>query len=231
MITELNDEDQLYRFISFDCLLDHMVNKKFYFVKYKKFDDPWEGFSSKCDFRENEYDSYSILIENRSFIMCLTKREVSDAMWRIYSKDNRGVRIQTSVKKLRNLVADAPPDFECYLRKVTYDDDIANGNFFINKFPNATEEEKVVNGLFFKRKAFEHEEEVRLLLYSKVDRPNEDIFSIPYDPNEIIENILLDPRIDKKTKDVQTKTVQNLGFKGGVFKSTLYDYKWLSYKT
>jgi hypothetical protein len=199
MNTTLIDTTKLYRFISFDGLLDHLVNKKFTFLKYKLFDDPWEGFYHKGFHKINEHDSYSAMGKNRPFIMCFTKRQISEAMWRIYSRDGRGVQIVTTAGRLKNLVARCSSKFDCYLKEIIYVDDIEKDDFFVKNFPNATMQEKTVECLFRKRKAFDHEEEVRLVLYSKKDRPDSDLYSLDCDPNDIIEKVILDPRVDKRT--------------------------------
>lgn len=230
MNTTLNDDDKLYRFISYKRLLDHLVNERFLFVKYTSFDDPWEGFFHKAYFKVNEHTTYGVLGENRPFIMCFTKRKVSEAMWRIYSKDTNGIQIVTSVGKLKKLVKNSYSEFDCHLQEVVYDDDIEKEDFFIRKFPTATREEKSIKCLFYKRKAFNHEEEVRLVLYSKTNRPDDDIYSVYADPNEIIEMIILDPRIDEKTENLQIRTLNKLGFQGNVVKSRLYYFKPIWYE-
>jgi hypothetical protein len=231
MNTLLPDATKLYRFMTFERLLEHIVNKRFTFPKYKLFDDPWEGFFHKGFHKINEHDSYSVLGENRSFIMCFTRRQVSEDMWRIYSRDSRGVQIVTTVSRLRNLVAGCCSEYDCYLREVIYDDDIEKDDFFVRTFPKATMQEKTLECLFRKRKAFDHEEEVRLVLYSQKDRPDSDLYFLDCDPNDVIESVILDPRLDKTTKDLQTMTIQKLGFNGIIAKSPLYTYKRVWYKT
>ena len=189
MNTTFDDGDKLYRFISYERLLDIIVNGRFTFAKYKLFDDPWEGFFHKAYFKVNDNDSYSVMGENRPFIMCFTERKHSDAMWRIYSQQSSGVQISTTVSKLKNLVSDIK-GFDCYLRTVTYDDEIMNEDFFIKNLPTSSMQDKIIQCLFHKRKAFDHEQEARLMLYSQSDR-DDDIYHIYADPNEIIENIML----------------------------------------
>jgi hypothetical protein len=231
MNTNLPETTELYRFTTFERLLDHIVNKRFTFLKYKLFDDQWEGFYHKGFHKINEHDSYSVLGENRPFIMCFTKRIVSEAMWRIYSRDSRGVQIVTNVGRLKNLVAGCCSEFDCHLREVIYDDEIEKDDFFVKNFPKATMQEKAFECLFRKRRAFDHEEEVRLVLYSPKDRPDSDLHFLYCDPNEVIQRVILDPRIDKRTEDLQIMTIQKLGFSGKVAKSSLYTYKRVWYKT
>lgn len=231
MNTNFTDDTKLYRFMAFDKLLDHIVNEKFSFIKYKLFDDPWEGFYHKGFHKIDEHDSYSVMGENQPFIMCFTKRRVSEAMWRIYSRDSAGVQIVTTVGRIKNLIAGCCSEFDCYLREVVYDDDIENDDFFVKKFPKASIEKKTIECLFHKRKAFDHEEEVRLILYSKKARPDIDTYPLYSDPNNVIEKIILDPRVDKRTADLQSMTLQRLGFRGHVVKSNLYTYKRVWYQT
>ena len=167
--------------------------------------------------------------ENRPFIMCFTERKHSDAMWRIYSQQSSGVQISTTVSKLKNLVSDIK-GFDCYLRTVTYDDEIMNEDFFIKNLPTSSMQDKIIQCLFHKRKAFDHEQEARLMLYSQSDR-DDDIYHIYADPNEIIENISLDPRIDKQAEDLYVKALSKLGFKKVIAKSPLYKFKRVWYKT
>ncbi len=231
MNTNLTDDTKLYRFIPIEGLLDHLLNKQFVFIKYKLFDDPWEGFYHKGFHEVNDYDSYSVMGENRPFIMCFTKRRVSEAMWRIYSRNAKGAQIVTTVGRLKNLVAGCYADFDCYLKKIIYNDDIEKEDFFVKNFPNATMQEKAVECLFRKKEAFDYEEEVRLVLYSKTDRPYTNIHPLYSDPNDVIESIILDPRIDEKAEDLQIRTLKKLDFKGIVAKSKLYSYKTVWYKT
>jgi len=231
MNSHLPDTTELYRLITFEQLLDCMVNRRFTFIKYKLFDDPWEGFYHKGLHQINEYDSYAVLGEDRSFIMCFTKRKNSDAMWRIYSKNGRGVQIITNVGRLRKLVAGRRSDFDCHLKSVCYSNDLEKEDFFVKNFPNASIQEKALECLFHKREAFDHEEEVRLALYSHKDRPDSDLQYLYSDPNNVIETVILDPRIDKRTEDLQKMTIQKLGFKGIVKKSALYTYKRVWYET
>ena len=106
-----------------------------------------------------------------------------------------------------------------------------NDDFFIRKFPTVALDKKRIKCLFLKRMAFIYEEEVRLVLYSKTDRPEDDVRIIYADPNDIIDTIFLDPSIDKKTEELHIMTLSKLGFKNTVTKSKLYDYRPVWYKT
>ena len=234
MNTTLNDNDKLYRFISYETLLDYLVNKRFPFSKCKLFKDPWELFFNDAEFIIDDNDSWGDPHKEHLFAMCFTKTEESEALWRIYSKNKSGVKIVVSVERLKKLVKDSYLDFDVYLQEMVYDDNVKNEDFFVNKFPNAKTIKELRRAcLFLKRKAFEYEQEVRLVLDSKKERPDEDIYHILVeDPNEIIEKIVLSPRIDNEMVILQRKILKDkFGFKGDIAKSQLYTYNSMRYKT
>ncbi len=99
MNTKLNDDVEFYRFIRYETLLDYLVNKRFAFIKCKLYSDPWELFFYDAEFIVNEYDSWGHPEKERFFAMCFTKTKESEALWRIHSKNESGVKIVTSVKR------------------------------------------------------------------------------------------------------------------------------------
>lgn len=230
----LSDNDKLYRFINYETLLDYLVNKRFSFSKCTLFKDPWELFFNDAEFIIDDNDSWVDPHKEHLFAMCFTKTEESEALWRIHSKNESGVKIVSSVEKLKILVKDSYSAFDVYLQEMVYDDNIKNEDFFINKFPNAKTHKELRRAcLFLKRKAFEYEQEVRLVLDSKKERPDENIHHIfVEDPNEIIEKIVLNPLIDNEMAILQRKILTDtFGFKGDVAKSHLYTYNRMQYKT
>ncbi len=120
-----------------------------------------------------------------------------------------------------------------YLREVVYDDDIKNEDYFIKNFPDAqSPEELALSCLFLKRKAFTYEHEVRLVFDSKKPWPDDIYHIFVQDPNEIIEKIILNPRITDEIAILQLKILkEKFGFKGDVEKSQLYTYNSMRYKT
>ena len=75
-----------------------------------------------------------------------------------------------------------------------------------------------------KRNAFEHEKEIRILY--RIDRDSIDrtkvVEKFMIDPNDFIDDILLDPRIDEQTENLYRQIIKLLGFNGNIYKSTLY---------
>lgn len=80
--------------------------------------------------------------------------------------------------------------------------------------------------LFFKRDAFSHESEARVVIY-----PNRIVkrmefargFRVPIDPNELIRVVLVDPRAPDAYVDAYKHYLQSkLGYRRNVLKSMLY---------
>ncbi len=102
---------------------------------------------------------YSLKIDN-TYLQSWTKLEESDAMWRIYDKNKSTIRISVDINKLKQLKG-------VEIRDVEYYSDVSlklssDPKAYLKTLP-----------LFYKRIAFKHEEEVRLI--SSLNLDNEDI--------------------------------------------------------
>jgi len=75
-----------------------------------------------------------------------------------------------------------------------------------------------------KRKAFRHENEVRLLFLDWSDSFIEnDIFKYDIDPHSLISQITIDPRITyKKFSEIKSKIQKVTKYQGEIARSTLY---------
>ncbi len=121
----------------------------------------------------------------------------SDAMWRIYSPNKQGVKIQSTVGKLKNSIQNLtlPTDWQevhYSIGRVTYngfdpiDFDVEG---FLSAYPHV---------FMYKRRPFQHEEEIRAILYRKIDEgqayPQD--FNVIYAPTQdnFIESVSIDPR-------------------------------------
>ncbi len=74
-----------------------------------------------------------------------------------------------------------------------------------------------------KRKAFVHEKEVRLLYFEKSNEQVKNLFTYNVNPNELVDQIMTDPRLSKKEADSIKKKIKNkTGFTGAIKHSLLY---------
>jgi hypothetical protein len=135
------------------------------------------------------------------FGQCWTTSKASDAMWRIYSHDKKGVRIRTTVNKLLGSLFMANIDtrmVESCIGKVVYKSDkklVASAKKAFTKDGKMTFG-NLFRSLLIKRKAFEHEKEIRLIhLDWGYELPKNDIYSYEIDPHDLISQVMIDPRV------------------------------------
>jgi hypothetical protein len=115
---------------------------------------------------------------------CWHRGEVeSDAMWKIYAR-TLGVSVVSSVKRIRDAMqpylipGNLPCDFKLFLEPVTYAEQVECG---ANDKP-----------WLFKRKAFEHEKEVRLYCMAPMFDRN-GLLRVPVRIADLIEEIVITP--------------------------------------
>lgn len=78
--------------------------------------------------------------------------------------------------------------------------------------------------LLVKRPAFRHEREVRLIFipHNKA-KAKKDIFAYPVDPNELIDQIMIDPRMTEHEANLLKERIKlKTGFTGKIKRSLLY---------
>jgi hypothetical protein len=77
--------------------------------------------------------------------------------------------------------------------------------------------------LLVKRRAFVHENEVRLLYLEKDKSPASDLFAYEVDPHALIEQIMVDARLGKDAANaLQGEIRAKTGFRGDIKRSLLY---------
>lgn len=142
----------LYRYVPFEIFVGMIQSKTLTFVLPELWDDPKECACFKHNLaRLNDiYEQLMLLsVYHKTFCQCWTTLAESDAMWRIYSYNNRALRLsikRDNVRLLDNVKAievEYSDDLDCEL-----------------KSPG---ESGYLRTLSRKRTAFEHEKEVRLI--------------------------------------------------------------------
>lgn len=168
----------IYRFTSFESLINIVQSQALSFVSYDLWDDPYEGFIFKALQAEEGRNKIQALIKKHQFqlvnIMMLdflrysihgqswSKCSESDAMWRIYSNNKRAVRIETDRKSIGNLT-------EISFNEIGYADYRSLEEELLSLVDGTGKKISVGKVLLKKRTAFKHEEEVRLLTKVNLD--------------------------------------------------------------
>ena len=142
----------LYRYISFESFVGLIQEQALTFVLPEVWDDPKENaaFLELVKNEESEYAKIAhLIIRDKTYCQCWSLLSESDAMWRIYSYNNRAVQIRTSHEKIKLL-----NDID--IVTVTYSDNLNLDNY-------GNKKDAFLKALGIKRTAFEHEKEVRLI--------------------------------------------------------------------
>ena len=190
-------DDLIYRITSLEGFLSLLVNKKERFVRpIDCWEDTFEGYMlhlldsdegtlKVIEKLHNEISNRITDVTIRNFTklqrcrfasygMCWSKVKDSDAMWRIYSYDKKAIQLISSKQSVENMLLNAKwnrSSFDIYdVKYDIYDEDDA-----INKIMRRNS--KIVSAYFHKRPAFEHEQEVRVLVYDRNEYDHLEAFS------------------------------------------------------
>jgi DUF2971 family protein len=207
-----NPDTKIYRVISLWRLLEMFDKERNVLVRPLLFKDAWENL-----FLQNE----------KFYCQCWTLQKASDAMWQIYSRDTDAIRIRSTVQRLAETLYQALPNSEShgvFVGKVHYLKD-----FEIKKIAKQMRSEPpkstrvMAETLLVKRRAFEHESEIRLLFF-RPDHPHRDLYPYHIDAHELITQIMIDPRMSwRKFIDFREWISRWTGFpKEKILRSKLY---------
>lgn len=219
----------IYRVYNYERLLILFKSCNNTLVKPALWDDPLENFILKAASSVlGKHTKYDFDARNRFYGQCWSLLKESDAMWRIYSPDQKGVKVKTTIRKLLNSLVKSPQAINgfCYVGKVKY----LSGEMLKKKLQNKTwlhsemrSYKDQATSLLFKRDEFLHEHEVRLLFYSHNSKPSDKIFQYKTNPMALFDEIELDPRITKADyKKLYTAFRDKMGYKKTISQSKLY---------
>ena len=228
-ITIESEDKALFRIIPFDSLLQMLNEKSNTLVQIKYWDDVYENFILKEECVKNGNVLSVKQMSNRFYGQCWTRKESSDAMWRIYSSDRKSVRIKTRIGKLNSIIPQDDNKDLFVLGKVNYfpQSKIENDLMTIGPISKDQFINLVFQSLFVKRNSFSHEAEYRLVYFEDnlMDLPP--VKTIPIEPLDFIETINFDPRADDSYVERCTKVLtEAFKFpKSRIRKSELYSFK------
>jgi hypothetical protein len=226
----LSSKDQnmfIYRTTSFPRLIELFETRKNSLSAPWTWDDPFENFILNADFNKDG-QRVKFAVHNQCFGQSWSTKYESDAIWRIYSPDKSCVRIRTKINKLATSLSSANKNHitSAFIGKVEYFSEkrIIPEAKKLAKYIAGKTAKNLARALLFKRNAFEHEEEVRLIYFGGHRETNKKIYQYGVDPHNLIESVALDPRASDQLLDVYKYYLRNkMGFKGGIIRSKLYE--------
>ncbi len=221
-------QDKIFRVTTLDFVLDLFVQKRLTLVKPILWDDPlenllWKQKYSTLDGSTVEFKS----LREGVFGQCWTFNDEKDFSWKVYAPGKNGLKLQTTIKKLHDeinknlLVGD-----EFYVKKVNYIDlrsAIEKWNtqvFYRDAFKNFG-----MDMLFYKDIPFDHEKEFRAIyITNSIDKQRNSKIYFQVDPNNLIDKITIDSRLDQDGFDSISKILRQCGYMGEIEHSNLYKH-------
>ena len=228
-LSEIEIDKPIYRIIKINRLYQMYNSQKNVLLRTRKWQDPFENYIMNSTGELPSGEIFSFGFREHFYGQCWTQKIESDALWRIYSTDNKfqGVRIRTTPRILFESLynnSNKYRDFTCHIGKVKYFSTPG-----LEKLLKNDAQEWILDrsgagqarSLLFKRNAFSYEEEVRLI-YNSQGNEISDLFRYSCNPNDLIEDIVFDPRIEYKLFLKHKSLLKNMGFKKRIVKSNLY---------
>ena len=226
-LTEIDLDQPIYRIMPVLRCLEILHTKQLVLVRPRKWDDPFENALLKAPITMDEGVSGSFGFRHSVYGQCWTSGEETDAMWRIYSHDKQGIKAKTSPRKLLSALSGDTvtlPELCCFIGRVKYlqENDLLEALQLVD-WANSTGL-GIAASLLFKRTEFAHEKEIRLI-YSSLDNLSEsdpDIHQVKVDPFDLIDELVLDPRMNGRIADSCKASITAMGFLGSITQSALY---------
>jgi len=219
----------VYRTISLDRLIELFKTSENTLVKPELWDDTFENFVLKSKLHTPNGKIIEYDVHKRIYGQCWTLEKSSDAMWRIYSPDKNSIRIRTTIEKLLDSISIATVGTkycEHSIGKVEY---LAEKNLIRRAKDTFEKDGQITFGnlfksLLIKRKAFKHENEIRLLFLDwSEDAGKNKIFKYSIEPHKLFSQMMIDPRIPYgEFKQIELDIRNKTGFKGNIKRSLLY---------
>jgi hypothetical protein len=220
-ITLPEDNDTIvWKYLDLSKFLDMLLSQQLFMSRSDKFEDQYEGTFSEPTFEEIK----KIAANNPKFLdyykshrekVVISSWHINEyesfAMWQIFTKNNEGLAIQSTIGRLKNALQ--PENrIEQYIGNVNYIDYKKEYIPFDDTF----------FPFLFKRKSFQYEREVRII--SDVSAQNISInegLKINVDLNQLIEKIYIHPKSENWYKKLVIELVSKLDFKIEIEKSDL----------
>jgi hypothetical protein len=99
----LSNDFFIYRIFAFDRFIDLVKSQSLTLAKPKEWDDKYENILSNCIIENDTGQKlYMSTFSTDIYAQCWSMIDESDAMWRIYSQDKKGVLVKVSAFSLLN---------------------------------------------------------------------------------------------------------------------------------
>ncbi|WP_372652146.1 DUF2971 domain-containing protein [Draconibacterium sp.] len=239
----LNESDldkPIYRIFSFDRLIKIFQQNKITLVKPKLWDDPFENFILNSTGTLPDGREFQMSFRENYYGQCWSLTKESDAMWRIYSPEKDGVKVKTTIRKLFTPLFETGGvhrklngnlyNLSSFVGKVKYKgtrtlmEMLKDRDRMSNKIYDTTGRGQA-STFYFKRWAFRHENEIRIMYHQTRDIGS-NFFSFNINANDLFDEIVFDPRMDFGLYSQRKRQLQDsFNFDKKIIQSGLYKIK------
>ena len=233
-----NLDKSIYRIFTFERFLDLLGNESLVLVKPRLWNDPSENFLLKNVAWTDEGERVSFdNIRERIYGQCWSYNEETEFMWRVYAPNGDGIKIKTSVQKLYDEFIHPHHNDKQFMffGNVIYEQwekikkEFEDMN--VSELFNDTSGKTIVSTLLIKKAEYTQESELRIIAWSHWFRgDNNTISYVSVNPNSLIEEIIIDPRVDKIRAQSWEKIIRVMGYRGLISHSELYSAPLLKLK-
>ncbi len=203
---------KLWRYLNIKRLESFLKTSSLYFCRADKLKifDPFEGTYPKLEYEFIKNTQGEDVARNQHSIMCndtfvncwhLNKSE-SIAMWKLYTKDNEGIAIQTTVKNFKNSFVKAQEKIRAGLvQYIDYEKQVYYSNTnYIYSLGNA------FIAFIHKRDVYGYEKEYRAIYYNP-NAGRQEGFFIEVDLSQVMQEIIVAPYTSNQKYDAIKKIV------------------------
>lgn len=162
-------------------------------------DDPFENVILRSEVRSSNGERGTFGFHGDVYGQCWTLETASDAMWQIYSRNSDAVRVRTTVGRLIESLSASQGDWahvSCFIGHVEYMSEKRLWELGSTVFKDGITSDAVARSLLAKRRAYKHENEVRLIYFERGDTKHpKGVFKYALDPRKVIDQVMVDGRV------------------------------------
>jgi len=226
--------DEVWRYMDFTKFVDLIDSSCLYFPRLtvlRKI-DPYEGsFMPFVSLKRKDSESRKTLrqldksIASTTFVSSWYLSGVeSAALWRLFLKSDEGIAIKSTIDRLSESIARASLEHTVWIGSVTYGHgSVEEGKA---KGPRRFSGDDAV---FTKRACFEHEKELRLVIYehdlAKPIARGQTGLKVPVDISSLISEVVVSPEAPRWMKDLVERVLKKYGHSLAVRQSTLNELR------
>ena len=214
-----DDNTIIWKYLDLSKFLDLLISKRLFMARSDKFEDQYEGTFSEPTYEEIKkllednpkyLDAYKSKRKNIVISSWHANSYESYAMWQVFTKNNEGLAIQSTVGRLKKSLTE--PKANQYIGEVNYIDyKKEHIPFDDDFFP-----------FLFKRKSFQYENEIRVITdVSHLDMQVNEGVKVETDINKMIERLYIHPKSENWYKKLVIEVVKQLGYHFAIEKSDL----------